>query len=234
MKSLIFALALQSANPTAQSALPPPDMGGAQPPLMPLTQIHRRDMRCGAAFAIIASEQQRSVASALAYPPLAKRGQQYFADTATRVMAETGMDAQQVGLEYQRIVAALQQQAVTADDPEAVVQAVMTPCLGLLDQQIPPSQPPTIIQCAAALEIAYDTVFAREGLSKTAQDMQTLAAVLESRSRDELRAAGYSGNEADAELVLTKEQLLDEAALADAKGQALDFDYEHCFELAAP
>lgn len=220
MLTLFFALAAQAASPV--------------PAVTPLTDLHRRDMRCAAAFAIIASEQQRNVASALTYPPLGKRGQQYFADTGQRIMAETGMTKEQVRGELETIVENLQMEAVESADPEAVVQSVMTPCLALLDASIPAEEPPTIIQCAAALKIAFEEVFGREGLSPTAMDLQTLAGVLESRARDELRAAGYSGNESDAELVLTKEAILAKAAQVEATGESTNFDYEHCFELAAP
>lgn len=201
---------------------------------MPLTDIHHRDMRCAAAFAIIASEQQRNVASALTYPPLANRGQQYFADTGERIMTDTGMTKEQVRDELKAVVETLQLEAVESDDPEAVVKGIMTPCLELLDAAIPPEVPPTIIECAAVLQIAFDEVYAREGLSKTAQDLKTLASVLESRSRDEMRAAGYSGNEADAKLVLTKEAILVKAFEIERTGESSNFDYQYCFELAKP
>jgi len=220
MLTLFLSLVAQTTAPAAAIA--------------PLTEVHRRDMRCAAAFAIIASEQQRNVASALNYPPLGKRGQQYFADTGERIIGETGMTKEQVRGELENIVKSLQSEAIESDDPETVAQAIMTPCLKLLDAAIPPEDPPTIIECAAVLQIAYEEVYAREGLSKTAQDLKTLASVLESRARDEMRAAGYSGNEADAELVLTREEILAQAIAIETTGESSSFDYGHCFELAAP
>ena len=52
------------------------------------------------------------------------------------------------------------------------------------------------------LQIAYEEVHDREGLSKTAQDLKTLATVLDSRARDKMRAEGLSGQESD--ILLTR------------------------------
>ena len=201
----------------------------ASAPITALSDLHRRDISCAAAFAIVASEQDRGVESALAYPPLGVRGQQFFIDVGDRVMRETGLDREAVRDLLVEAAAALQRQAVEAHDPNAALDAVMTPCLKRLVEVQGETATPDITECAAILAIARDALEAREGQSPAAKDMATLASVLESRARDELRAAGLSGNEQDQRLVETREKL--EAAGED---QRSDLDYAACFELAAP
>lgn len=95
-----------------------------------------------------------------------------------------------------------------------------------------------MLQCAVYVQLAYEEVKGREGDSNTARDLKTLASVLESRARDEMRDAGLSGNEADAKLIETRE-----AAIAKEKArnpgddtQAADgdIDFEACFNMAKP
>ena len=82
--------------------------------------------------------------------------------------------------------------------------------------------------------LAYPLLAEREGLSKTAQDLKTLAAVLDSRARDRLRAEGLSGQESDIILTQSREATLADARQREAQGQGSDLDYDHCFVLAAP
>ncbi|MEP6102056.1 hypothetical protein, partial [Parasphingorhabdus sp.] len=93
---------------------------------------------------------------------------------------------------------------------------------------------PDLNQCAGILQLAYDEVHDREGLSKTAQDLKTLAAVLDSRARDKMRAEGLSGQESDILLTQSREAMLADAKQKEAEGQSSDLDFEHCFTLAAP
>lgn len=219
MIELLIALALQAAPETAPALL---------------TDEHRSDMRCAAAFAIIASEQERGVASSLSYPPLGDRGKRFFADTGEKVMADTGMSREEVRDALTTIVSDLQGEAMESNDPVAVVDAVMTPCLARLNAVLPPPEPPSTVECAAALTLAYEEVYGREGLSPTAQDLKTLASVLESRARDEMRAEGLSGNEADQRMIETKEAMFAKAMETESAGLGSKFDFEYCFELAAP
>ena len=71
-------------------------------------------------------------------------------------------------------------------------------------------------------------------LSKTAQDLKTLAFVLDSRAREKMRGEGLSGNESDIVLTQLREQMMADAIAKESQGQSSDLDFEHCFALAAP
>jgi hypothetical protein len=200
----------------------------------PLTDIHQRDLSCVASLAIVASEQERNITSALDYPLLSDRGKAYAGLTGQRIMAETGRNREQVRDDIIAALATQQKQAVEAADPNEIVEAHMAKCLPLLDMIVPPPATPTLNQCAAMLELAYREVYRREGLSKTAQDLKTLAAVLDNRAREKLRAEGYSGNEGDILLTTLREKMLGDARAQESKGQSSDLVFEHCFKLAEP
>ncbi|VAW01441.1 hypothetical protein MNBD_ALPHA04-716 [hydrothermal vent metagenome] len=199
-----------------------------------LTEVHKRDLSCLAAFAIIASEQERNIPSALEYPLLSERGRTYAGIVGQRVTQETGQTREQIHQAILDAIAAQQDKVKDTGDPDTVVQAVMTKCLSLLDVEVPMKEQPTLNQCAVMLQLAYEEVYAREKLSKTAQDLKTLAFVLDSRAREEMRNQGMSGNESDVELLQIREKIVGEAKIKEPKGQSSDLDFDHCFELAAP
>jgi hypothetical protein len=72
-------LAAQEADPTSAAA-----------PQLSLEQ--RMLLRCSAAFALAANRQQSGEAWALAYPPLAERGRDFFMVATARLSDETGVD----------------------------------------------------------------------------------------------------------------------------------------------
>lgn len=230
MKSLLLLLSLQTASVPAAPAAPAPAPASAPA----LTPAQREDLTCAAAFAIIASEQARGVTSALAYPTLVVRGRSYFVATAERIVAETATDDDAVGLALTRIVEDLQAQAAQSNDPAGVVDAIMTPCLAKLDAAVPLPPPPSMLQCAIYLQLAVDEVAGREGDSATARDLKTLATVLESRARDEMRDEGLSGNEADRRFIETREAIDAREKARAPDDDATDVDFEHCFTLARP
>jgi len=205
----------------------------ASPPA-PLDEVQRRDLTCVAVLAIIASEQERGVESALAYPLLAERGATYAGLVGERIMAGSGRTREQVREDILAAVAAQQALAQEAADPDELVRGEMAACLHLLDAAVPPKPKPDLTQCAGMLQLAYDEIHAREGLSKTAQDLKTLAAVLDSRARDKMRAEGLSGQESDILLTQSREAILADAKKREALGQGSDLDFDHCFVLAAP
>ena len=209
----------------------------AQPaasPAVPLTDIQMRDISCVAVLAIIASEQERGVPSALEYPLLSQRGATYAGLVGERIMSETGKTREEVQQEILAAVAEQQAKGGRGAEAEEIVGADMEQCLPLLDAAIPPKPKPDLNQCAGMLQLAYEEVYGREGLSKTAQDLKTLAAVLDSRARDQMRAEGLSGLESDILLTQSRETMLAEAKQKEASGQGSDLDFEHCFALAAP
>lgn len=200
----------------------------------PLTEDHKRDLSCVAALAIVASEQERGVADSFAYPLLEERGSQYAGLVGERVMRETGLTREQVRDQILAAVADQQRKVQNVAEPRQVVEAEMEKCLPLLEKDVPPKPKPTLNQCAAMLELAYREVYGREGLSKTAQDLKTLAFVLDNRAREDLKANGYSGTESDIILTQLREEMLTEAKIKESAGESSDLDYDHCFALAAP
>lgn len=200
----------------------------------PLNESQQRDLSCVAVLAIIASEQERGVSSALAYPLLSERGATYAGLIGQQIMDDSGRSKEQVRDEMIAAVAAQQALAQAAADPDEAVRNEMATCLPLLDAAVPPKPKPDLTQCAGMLQLAYDEVHDREGLSKTAQDLKTLAAVLDSRARDKMRAEGLSGQESDILLTQSREAMLADAKKRESTGQGSDLDFEHCFTLAAP
>lgn len=225
MTSLLPLLMLLQAQAPA-AALPPV--------ATVLSEAQRQDLTCAAAFAIIASEQARGVTSALGYPTLVNRGRTYFVTTAERVVAETASSDEGVGLALEGIVADLQKQAAQSNDPAGVIDAIMEPCLEKLDMVVPLAPPPSLLQCAIYVMLAYDEVHGREGESSSARDLKTLATVLESRARDAMRDEGLSGNEADQRLIETREAIVAKEGARAPDDQASDIDFGICFELAKP
>ena len=203
-------------------------------PPEPLDESQRRDLSCVAVLAIIASEQERGVESALAYPLLSERGATYAGLVGQRIMADSGRTREQVREEILAAVAEQQAMAKNAADPDGRVRSEMATCLPLLDAAVPPRPKPDLTQCAGMLQLAYEEVHKREGLSKTAQDLKTLAAVLDSRARDQLRAEGLSGSESDIILTQGREAMLADARQRQSLGQGSHLDFDHCFVLAAP
>ena len=97
------------------------------------TLEHRMLLRCSAAFAIVAGDQQRGVASALAYPPLAERGREYFVRASVRLMDDLKLTREQVEASLRAEVAGLQKSAGEVAEPSAYLDSVMQPCLSALE-----------------------------------------------------------------------------------------------------
>ncbi len=125
-------------------------------------------------------------------------------------------------------VADQQAKVKNVGEPQEVVAEEMGKCLPLLDTEIPAKPKPTLNQCAAMMQLAYEEVYRREKLSKMAQDLKTLAFVLDNRARETMRGEGKSGNESDVILTQTREEMS-----VRQKNQT-ELDIDHCFALAAP
>lgn len=217
-------------------ALAQPAVPSAKAPSAPiaLTAEQQRDLSCVAILAIVASEQENGITTALEYPLLADRGAEYAGLTGVRIMTETGRSREQVRKDILAAVTVHQARVAEVGSPRQVVNEQMGICLPLLDAVVPPRPKPTLNQCAAMLQLAYEEVYAREKLSKTAQDLKTLAFVLDSRARDDLKAKGYSGNESDVILTRAREEMRARDESRKGLRVAPDLDYDHCFALAAP
>ncbi|OYZ43320.1 MAG: hypothetical protein B7Y31_04215, partial [Novosphingobium sp. 16-62-11] len=157
----------------------------AQSPAPALSEAQHADLRCSAAFAIVAMEQAGGNALP-GWPPLALRGKTFFADTGERVMREAGLTREAVRTQIAGQVQALQ----AAPDPDAALAALAGPCVARLDATVPPLKVPSLAQCAAILDLAYEEIHAREGMSAAARDMKTLAMVLADRARKDVTGKG--------------------------------------------
>lgn len=176
-------------------------------------------LRCVATLAIIANDQARGAGELGSYPPLAVRGARFARIAGEAAMRESGQSREQVRTRILAEVAAFQ----TADGRGPNPVASQAPgCIAMLDKAVPP---PTLPYCAAIVGFAYDDVHAREGLTKTAKDLATIAAVLAGRAREELRALGKTEAQGDVALGLAREA---------ARSDKAEPDLESCFERARP
>jgi uncharacterized protein (DUF58 family) len=98
----------------------------AQPVPVPMTLEQQMLLRCSAAFALSAGEQQRGVAGAQAYPALGERGREFFVRSAARLM-----DA--LKLTREQIQARLREEAQVLSAEPARLAEVMPPCLSALE-----------------------------------------------------------------------------------------------------
>lgn len=194
----------------------------AQPAAPALSEAQRTDLRCSAAFAIVAMEQAGGDALP-GWPPLALRGKTFFADTGERVMREAELTREAVRAQIAGEVQALQ----AAPDPDAALAALAGPCVERLDATVPPLKAPNLAQCAAMLDLAYEEIHAREGMSAAARDMKTLAMVLADRARKDVTGKGGSGAAADGAIAEGRTAIM-------ADGAIDQFDIARCYELAKP
>lgn len=203
------------------------------PPLpAKLTTDQAARLRCVAGLAIIANEHSRGVGGWEDIQNLASKGAKFAAFVGEALVKSTGRSRETVRLDMIAAVAALQQEGkgegATSDQPETLLRDLVQPCVAMMEAALPP---PSLTKCAAMLSVAYDEVYKREGLSKTAKDLATFAAVVDSRAREDLRVSGKSDVQGDVEIGMAKSALK-----AEAKRKSLDngLDFEACFEYARP
>lgn len=92
----------------------------------PLSLEQRMLLRCSAAIALVANRQQSGEQWALAFPPLATRGQEFFVQAGALLMDEAGIDSATLG----SLLASEAQDMVAAGE----LPQMMPVCLPLLDQ----------------------------------------------------------------------------------------------------
>ncbi len=119
---LLAAAALVAVPAAAQDA-----------PARPMSLEQQMLLRCSAAFAIVAGEQQRGVATALAYPPLAERGREFFVRAAARLVDELQVTREAIQDRLRAEAIALQRPASASGERSALIDRVMPPCLSALD-----------------------------------------------------------------------------------------------------
>jgi hypothetical protein len=189
----------------------------------PLTAERQQHIRCVAVLAILAGEQERRTAAALELPPLGRQGARFAQIVGEAIVREGGRSQEQVRDLILQQVQAVQKAA--GPDAKLPVKEGRS-CVAVMNAVAPPLPPPSPVHCAGLLKLAADDVRRREGMTKPAMDLATLASALDNRARAELGAAGKSGSESDRELTLAREAI---AARPDTAP-----DMEACVELARP
>lgn len=115
-------------------AAPFPAQAQSAAPLPMLNLQQETAVRCGAAFAIVASEQARGTALAAKWPALGTRGREFFVRTGARLMDETAATRPQVQTLFARAAKDLRTDPATLP---AKLESLRAPCLALLDLAIP-------------------------------------------------------------------------------------------------
>lgn len=220
MKQLLVPLILASLTLPALAASPPPP---------PLTAEQNARVRCVAALAIVASEQERGVGDWGSLPPLRQRGGHFAETVGQSLTGEGGRTREAVRDAILAAVKVFQEGGDAALSPEAVIG-----CIELMDRVDPPPPPPELSDCAVMVALAADQERARGGFNDNAKLLFTFATVLDSRARAKLRSEGKTEAENDVILGLKKETLL---AAAKARGKSdapIGPDMSACLELAKP
>lgn len=196
-------------------------LAAAAPPALSIEQQQR--IRCVAVLAIVAGEQQRRTAAALDLPPLERQGARFAQVVGDALVQESGRTQEQVrDLILAQVKAAQQAAGPAAKLPIDEARG----CVDVMNAVAPPLPPPSAVDCAGLLKLAADDVKRREGMSKTATDLITIAALLDDRARTELRVAGKTGAESDKDMTLAREAIAAKPETAP--------DMEACVELAQP
>ena len=224
------ALAMMASSPLSAQAIPPPD---ASLTLPELDADQKARMTCSAVFAILASEQARGNAAALAYPPLKVRGREYFVRFGAQTIDQNGATRDAVKVLLEGEVERLQKLAAATGDPQGTLARTIAPCLPRLDAEVPPLTKPSLAQCAAILALASEEVYAREGSGGAeARDLKILSAVVESRQRKALGEQGLTGVQIDKSIAEEHDRMLKEVL---ASGPGVEkYDLQTCYDLVKP
>jgi len=98
-----------------------------------MTPEQTMQLRCAAAFAIVAGDQARGDPAALAYPALAARGREYFVQVGAQLMDALHLTPAQLSERVQAEVAVQRRTKAAAADPKAYTDGVLQPCLAGLE-----------------------------------------------------------------------------------------------------
>lgn len=178
-----------------------------------------QDIRCVAVLGIVAYDQRRAATEWADLPSIGADGERFAGIVGERTMKESGRTREAVKDLILADVAALQKS-------KAIPRAEVDTCMKRMAAVAPPPLPPTLPRCAATMALAAEAVKAREGLTKGAKDLATLASVLAYRARVEGAGAGKSEAQVAA-------QIAAERASASAAGEVDDEQLKGCAELAA-
>lgn len=119
---LIFALAL-----------------AAQPPAQ-LTDIQQRDIACVGVMALIANDQHRKAEGYDFYPDVQEVGKKWAGIVGERIMEQTGLPKEVVGVAMTEAAKAEQNRIATADEPMATAMNRFIECQPLMEADLPPAE----------------------------------------------------------------------------------------------
>jgi hypothetical protein len=207
-----------------------PLLAAATSPPKPLTAEQQSELRCVAALAIVAHEQEAQDGEWDDLPNLAARGAHFAGVAGDRAVKASGQSRDAVREIILAEVAAFQKASKDSGLPRETV----TGCIAMMDRIDPAPPPPGLVTCAALINLAHKEVETREGKSQTASRLSVYASLLEGQARDELRREGKTENEGDIVLGLERERILADSQAKQAKGENEDYDFEACFARANP
>lgn len=115
---LIFALAL--AAPTSAS----------------LSDIHQRDIACIAVMALIANDQRRKAEGYDLYPDVQENGKIWAGIVGERVMEQTGLPKEIVGIAMNEAAKNEQDRVATADEPRSVAMNRFLDCQPIMEADL--------------------------------------------------------------------------------------------------
>jgi hypothetical protein len=216
MKRILFAMPLVIA--------------AAPPAANPLTAEQQAELRCVAALAIVAHEQEAQDGEWDDLPNIAARGAHFAGVAGDRAVKASGQSRDAIRDIILGEVAAFQ----AASKDSSLPRETVTGCIAMMDKIDPPPPPPNLVTCAALVGLAQKEVQGREGQSQTASRLAVYAALLEGQARDELRRDGKTENEGDIVLGLERERIVAESKAKQAKGVNEEYDFESCFARANP
>ena len=183
-----------------------------------LTPQQATDIRCVAVLGVVSYEQGRNGGWGDVAPVRADGGR-FAGVVGERVMKESGRTRDAVkGLILADVAALQKTKNLSLADVET--------CMKRMAVVAPPPPEPTLPRCAAVMAVAAEAVKAREGLSKGAKDLATLASVLAYRAKVEGVAAGKT----EAQVA---EGIAADRAVATKAGGADDGELQSCADLAA-
>lgn len=183
------------------------------------TPAQTQDIRCVAALAIVANEQKRGVAWS-DVDDVQDDGADFAALVGEDVMKTTGATREDVRTQMLAAVAAIQK-------AKSLPREEVNACIATMKARLPATPVLALPRCAAIMALAYDAVKARDGLSKDAKDLGTLASVLTYRARAVAIGEGKSMAEADAAIGAEKDKAMKTGGAPQAELRA-------CTALAAP
>jgi len=197
----------------------------AGPPPLPrvpaLTARDHHDLRCAAAFAVVATAQAGGNVGARALPPLGIRGRRYLGEVGERIAVSAGLS----GPAVRDLLAAEAQ-----DLAHGTAVAAATSCLAELDIAVPRRPAPDVVTCLALLGIYADVLSARDGQSALATELARGSASLATAARSALAARGLDAAGQAAAIERARAQMRD--AITGGAGAIDADDFAQCRRLA--